>query len=40
MDFIKKSMQKIEVKDENSGKMREAENGWMNAKKSIDDAVY
>lgn len=40
MDFLKKNMPKAEVPAENSGKIREAENCWMQAKKSIDDAVY
>lgn len=40
MDFLKKNMQGTGVSAENSGKIREAENRWMQAKKSIDDAVY
>ena len=40
MDFLKKNMQGTGVPAENSGKIREAENCWMQAKKSIDDAVY
>ena len=40
MDFIKRDMSKTEVQNGNSTKMREAENGWMKAKKAIDDAVY
>ena len=39
MEFLKKSMAKTEVQNENGSKIREAENGWMNAKKSIDDAI-
>lgn len=40
MDFLKKNMQKTEVQNENDGKIREAENGWMNAKKAIEDAIF
>lgn len=40
MDFLKRNMPKIEIQDGNSSKIREAENGWMKAKKSIDDAIY
>ena len=40
MDFLKKNMAKTEVQNENGSKIREAENGWLNAKKSIDDAIY
>lgn len=40
MDFIKRNMPKTEAQNGNSTKMREAENGWMKAKKAIDDAVY
>lgn len=40
MDFLKKNMQGTGVSAENSGKIREAENRWIQAKKSIDDAVY
>ena len=40
MDFLKKSMQKQEIREVNSGKIAEAENGWLKAKKSLDDAIY
>lgn len=40
MDFLKRNMSKTEVQDGNSSKIREAENGWMKAKKSMDDAIY
>ncbi|MGN0308865.1 MAG: zinc-ribbon domain-containing protein [Lachnospiraceae bacterium] len=40
MDFLKRNIPKTEVQDGNSSKMREAENGWIKAKKSIDDAIY
>ena len=40
MDFLKRNMSKTEVQDGNSSKKREAENGWMKAKKSMDDAIY
>lgn len=40
MDFKKKNMPKTEIQDENGSKIREVENGWMKAKKSIDDAIY
>ena len=40
MDFKKRNMPKTEVQDGNSSKIREAENGWMKAKKSMNDAIY
>lgn len=40
MDFIKRNMPKTEVQNENSTKILEAENGWLKAKKTIDDAIY
>lgn len=40
MDFLKKNMPKAEVRDDNSIKIREAENGWTKAKESIDHAIY
>lgn len=40
MEFLKKNVQKTEVQGEDVRKIREAENGWMSAKKAIDDAVY
>lgn len=40
MDFLKRNMPRTEVQDGISSKIREAENGWMKAKKSIDDAIY
>lgn len=40
MDFLKRNTEKTEVQTGNSVKMREAENGWMKAKKEIDNAVY
>lgn len=40
MDFLKRNMSKTEVQNDGSSKIREAENGWMKAKKSIDDAFY
>lgn len=40
MDLLKRNMDKTETQNGNSSKIREAENGWMRAKKSIDDAIY
>ena len=40
MDFLKRNMSKTEIPSEDSSKIREAENGWMKARKSIDDAFY
>ena len=40
MDFLKRNTPKTEAPDENNTKIREAETGWMKAKKSIDDAIY
>lgn len=40
MDFLKRNMSKTEVQDGNSSRIREAENGWMKVKKSMDDAIY
>lgn len=40
MDFIRRNTVKPEVHDENSMKIQRAETGWMNAKKTIDDAIY
>ena len=40
MEFLKKNVQKTEVQGEDVRKIREAENGWMSAKKEIDDAVF
>ena len=40
MDFLKRNMPRTEVQDDNSIKIREAENGWTKAKKSIDNAIY
>lgn len=40
MDLKKKSIPQTEVQNENDSKIREAEHGWMKAKKSIDDAIY
>lgn len=38
MDFLKKNAQKQEPVTENGSKIAEAENGWLGAKKAIDDA--
>lgn len=38
--MVKKNMPKTEVQNGVDSKVREAESGWMNAKKSIDDAIY
>ena len=40
MDFLKRNMPRTEVQDDNSIKIREAENGWTKARKSIDNAIY
>lgn len=40
MDFLKKNISKSEVQNENSTKIREAENGWIKAKQSMDDVIY
>lgn len=40
MDFFKKNMQKTEVPNESDNKIREAETGWMNAQKAINDATF
>lgn len=40
MDFLKKNMQKQETKEGNNTRLTEAENGWLKAKKAIDDAIY
>lgn len=40
MDFLKKNMQKQETKAGSNSKVTEAENGWLKAKKAIDDAIY
>lgn len=34
MDFLKKNTPKMEVQEANAGKIREAENGWMAAKRN------
>lgn len=40
MDFLKKNMQKQETQEGNDTRLTEAENGWMKAKKAIDDAFH
>ena len=40
MDFLKKNMQKQETKEGNNSRLTEADNGWLKAKKAIDDAIY
>lgn len=40
MDFLKKNMSKTVVEDGNSARVREAEDGWIKAKRAIDNAVY
>lgn len=40
MEILKKNVQSKPVQSEETGRIREAENGWMNAKKSINDAIY
>ena len=40
MDFLKKNMQNQGTKEENGNKIAEVENGWLKAKKEIDNAIY
>lgn len=40
MVFFTKDIPKMEVRDDSSMKICEAENGWMKARKLIDDAIY
>lgn len=40
MDFLKKNMQKQEPNERNNSRLTEADNGWLKAKKAIDDAIY
>ena len=40
MELLKKNVQKTEVQSEDIRKIREAENGWMSAKRAIEDAVF
>lgn len=40
MDFLKRNIPRPEIQEDNSIKVREAENGWTKARKSIDNAIY
>lgn len=40
MDLLKKNMQKQETKAGNNTRLTEADNGWLKAKRAINDAIY